>query len=67
MDWTDAGLCCYDGSTYKVFNETDGLKYDKIWSIVEEYKKHLLSLYGHGLAKYDGKKVYLLWWKKMVW
>jgi ligand-binding sensor domain-containing protein len=54
---TDAGLCCYDGSTYKVFNDTDGLKHDKIWSIVEdEYKNIWISLYGAGLAKYDGKK-----------
>lgn len=54
---TDAGLCCYDGSTYKVFNETNGLKYDKVWSIVEDDNKNIwLSLYGNGLTKYDGKK-----------
>jgi ligand-binding sensor domain-containing protein len=54
---TDAGLCCYDGSTYKVFNETNGLKYDKVWSIAEDENKNIwLSLYGNGLAKYDGKK-----------
>ncbi|MFV8440774.1 sensor histidine kinase [Flavobacterium sp. LB2P44] len=54
---TDAGLCCFDGSTYKVFNETNGLKYDKVWSVVEDENKNIwLSLYGNGLAKYDGKK-----------
>ncbi|MFV8393910.1 sensor histidine kinase [Flavobacterium sp. LB2P6] len=54
---TDAGLCCYDGSTYKVFNETNGLKYDKVWSVVEDENKNIwLSLYGNGLAKYDGEK-----------
>lgn len=54
---TEAGLCCYDGSVLKIFNETSGLKYDSVWSILEDEKKNLwLSLYGHGLAKYDGKK-----------
>lgn len=54
---TDGGLCCYDGSTYKVFNETNGLKHDKVWSIVEDENHNIwLSLYGKGLAKYDGKK-----------
>lgn len=53
---TDAGLCCYDGLNYKVFNETNGLTHDKIWSIVEDEQNNLwLSLYGRGLAKYDGR------------
>ena len=54
---TDAGLCCYDGLTYKIYNESNGLKHDKIWAIVEDEQNNLwLSLYGKGLAKYDGKK-----------
>ena len=54
---TDAGLCCYNGSTYKVFNETNGLKYTSVWSIVEDEKHNLwFSLYGNGFAKYNGKK-----------
>lgn len=54
---TDGGLCCYDGSTYKIFNETNGLKHDKVWSIVEDENKNIwVSLYRKGLAKYDGKK-----------
>jgi len=53
---TDAGLCCYDGLTYKVYNETSGLKHDWVWAIVEDEQNNLwLSLYGKGLAKYDGK------------
>jgi ligand-binding sensor domain-containing protein/uncharacterized membrane-anchored protein YhcB (DUF1043 family) len=53
---TDAGLCCYDGLTYKVYNEANGLKHDKIWAIVEDEQHNLwLSLYGKGLAKYNGK------------
>nr|WP_315142046.1 histidine kinase [uncultured Flavobacterium sp.] len=54
---TESGLCCYDGTTFKIYNETNGLKHDKVWSIVEDENQNLwLSLYGKGLAKYDGKK-----------
>ena len=54
---TDAGLCSYDGSNYKIFNETNGLKNSEIWAIAEDNHKNLwLSLYGNGLAKFDGKK-----------
>lgn len=54
---TDAGLCCFDGSAYKVYNETNGLKFPEIWSIVEDKNNNLwLSTYGNGLAKFDGKR-----------
>jgi ligand-binding sensor domain-containing protein len=54
---TDAGLCCYNGTSYKIYNETNGLKYSKIWSIAEDKDNNLwISLYGNGLAKFDGKK-----------
>ena len=38
---TEAGLCCYDGTTYKIYNETNGLKYCQVWSIVEDKDKNL--------------------------
>ena len=54
---TDAGLCRYDGRNYEVYNESNGLKYTKVWSIVEDKEGNLwLSVYGNGLAKFDGKK-----------
>ena len=54
---TEAGLCCYDGTAYKIYNETNGLKYCQVWSIAEDKDHNLwLSLYGNGLAKFDGKK-----------
>ena len=54
---TEAGLCCYDGSSYNIYNETNGLKYSGVWSIAEDNDHNLwLSLYGNGLAKFDGKK-----------
>lgn len=54
---TDAGLCRYDGKNYKVYNESNGLKYTQVWSIVEDKEHNLwFSIYGNGLAKFDGKK-----------
>jgi ligand-binding sensor domain-containing protein len=54
---TEAGLCCYDGSSYKTYNETNGLKYSEVWSIAEDNNNNLwLSIYGNGLAKFDGEK-----------
>ena len=54
---TEAGLCSYDGTSYKIYNETNGLKYSHVWSIAEDKDKNIwLSLYGNGLAKFDGKK-----------
>ena len=54
---TEAGLCSYDGSSYKIYNETNGLKYSGVWAIAEDKDHNLwLSLYGNGLAKFDGKK-----------
>jgi NDP-sugar pyrophosphorylase family protein len=54
---TEAGLCCFDGTNYKIYNETNGLKYSEVWAIAEDNENNLwLSIYGNGLAKFDGKK-----------
>ncbi|MEI7509437.1 MAG: histidine kinase [Flavobacterium sp.] len=54
---TEAGLCCYDGTSFKIYNETNGLKYSEVWAIAEDNDHNLwLSLYGKGLSKFDGKK-----------
>lgn len=54
---TEAGLCSYNGSYYKIYNETNGLKHSEIWTIAEDDNHNLwLSMYGNGLAKFDGKK-----------
>lgn len=53
---TEAGLCCYDGANYTIYNQTNGLKHERVWTITEdEYHNLWLSLYGDGLAKYNGK------------
>jgi dTDP-glucose 4,6-dehydratase/UDP-glucose 4-epimerase len=49
---TDAGLCRYDGKNFKVYNESNGLKYTQVWSIVEDKEHNLwISVYGNGLKK----------------
>ncbi len=54
---TESGLCCFDGINYKVYNETNGLKHNDVWSIVEDDSSTIwISIYGKGLAKYDGKR-----------
>ncbi len=54
---TEAGLCRYDGKHLTNIGENQGLKYDKVWSIVEDRQNVLwLSVYGEGLARYDGRK-----------
>lgn len=54
---TETGLCTYDGKSIHVLNEKDGLPYSVIWKITEDGQKNIwLSVYGHGVAKFDGKK-----------
>ncbi len=54
---TDSGLCCYDGKSYRVFNETNGLNPSMIWAIAEDgYQNLWLSTYGSGFVKFDGQK-----------
>jgi ligand-binding sensor domain-containing protein len=54
---TEGGLACFNGKSFKIFNETNGLKCNQVWGITEDDKQNLwISLYGKGLAKYDGNK-----------
>lgn len=54
---TEGGLVCYNGKSFQTFNETNGLKTNQVWNVVEDEKQNLwISVYGKGLAKYDGTK-----------
>lgn len=54
---TEDGLCSFNGKEYKIYNETNGLKYNNVWSITEDNKSNLwFSFYGEGIARYDGNK-----------
>jgi ligand-binding sensor domain-containing protein len=54
---TEAGLCCYDGKSFKIYNQINGFKNNGVWAIAEDNQHNLwLSIYGSGLAKFDGNK-----------
>lgn len=54
---TETGLCTFNGSEFKIISKEQGLKYNLIWAIDEDDEKNIwLSVYGYGVAKYDGKK-----------
>ena len=52
---TEAGLCCYNGTSIKIYNENNGLRSSEVWAIAEDKNHNIwLSLYGNGIAKFDG-------------
>lgn len=54
---TDAGLCRFDGLTFKVYNSRNGLASDKAWSICEDENHDLwIGCFGGGISKFDGTK-----------
>jgi ligand-binding sensor domain-containing protein len=54
---TETGLCTFNGNEFKIIGKDQGLNYNLIWAITEDDKKNIwLSVYGNGIAKYDGKK-----------
>jgi ligand-binding sensor domain-containing protein len=54
---TDAGLCRFDGKSFKIFKPSDGLSSSRIWAIAEDEQGNLwFGSYGDGLFKYDGRQ-----------
>ena len=54
---TETGLCTFNGNEFKIIGKDQGLNYNLIWAITEDDKKNTwFSVYGNGIAKYDGKK-----------
>ena len=53
---TDAGICCYDGNTLKVYTVKDGIPENVVFKIVEDYKGRIWfsSLSGY-LFYYENK------------
>ena len=53
---TEAGLCRYDGDSFKTYTIFDGLPGNNIWSITEDDAGDLwFACYGTGISKFDGK------------
>ncbi len=54
---TDAGICRWDGETYTIFNNHDGLAGNKVWWIDEDNDGNLwFACFGAGITKFDGEK-----------
>jgi ligand-binding sensor domain-containing protein len=52
---TEAGLCRYDGTDFRIYTTSDGLPGNRIWSITEDDKGDLwLACYGNGISRFDG-------------
>ena len=52
---TEAGLCRYDGTEFKIYTTGDGLPGNRIWSITEDENSDLwLACYGNGISRFDG-------------
>lgn len=53
---TDAGLCSYDGKSFRIYKSKEGMTASKIWAIAEDDDANLwFGSYGDGLYKYDGQ------------
>ena len=53
---TDAGLCSYDGKSFRIYKSNEGMTASKIWAITEDEDANLwFGSYGDGLYKYDGR------------
>ena len=53
---TDAGVCRWDGETFRTFNTLDGLAGNKIWWIEEDKAGNIwFACFGSGISYFDGK------------
>ena len=54
---TDAGLCSFNGKSYRIYNASEGMTAGRIWAITEDNEGNMwFGTYGDGIYKYDGEK-----------
>jgi len=54
---TDAGLCTYDGKSFRLLKPSDGMTANQVWSIAEDEEQNMwFGSMGEGLYKYNGKQ-----------
>jgi ligand-binding sensor domain-containing protein len=54
---TDAGLCTFDGKSFKIFKPSDGMSASQVWAIAEDEEGNMwFGSYGDGLYKYNGRQ-----------
>ena len=53
---TDAGLCSFDGKTFRIFKSSEGMTASQIWAIAEDGDGNMwFGSMGEGLYKYNGR------------
>jgi hypothetical protein len=53
---TDAGLCSFDGKSFRIYKTSEGMKANMVWAINEDEQGNMwFGSYGDGLYKYDGQ------------
>lgn len=54
---TDAGLCSFDGRSFRIFEPSEGMTAGKVWAIAEDEEGDMwFGSHGDGLYKYNGKE-----------
>jgi len=54
---TDAGLCTFDGKSFRIFKPAEGMTANQVWAITEDEEGNIwFGSYGDGLFKFDGLK-----------
>ena len=53
---TDAGLCTFDGRSFRIFKSSEGMTASQVWAIAEDDHGNMwFGSHGEGLYKYDGR------------
>ncbi len=53
---TDAGLCSFDGRSFRIYKPAEGMTASQIWAIAEDGEGNMwFGSYGNGLYKYNGR------------
>ena len=53
---TDAGLCSFDGKSFRIFKSSEGMTASQIWAIAEDEEGNMwFGSHGEGLFRFDGR------------
>ena len=54
---TDAGLCSFDGQSFRIYKPNEGMTASQVWAITEDDEGNMwFGSFGNGLYKYDGRQ-----------
>ena len=53
---TDAGLCTFDGKSFRIFKASEGMTASQVWAVTEDESGNMwFGSFGEGIFKYDGR------------